>query len=366
MNTPLRYEVPVGKIDFADTRFKFRRNFKAEVVEKKRDSISEVGLLNPIKLWRQGDKYTIIAGWQRAMAVISLGLPSIAADVYDGITYHEALMINIADNSLRENLSDYEVASQMHALKANDGYSVEKIAELFHCGVDRVYDMLSTFDMDTDLRNAFENGDLTLYKAVVISRFPVSERSEILRRTLEEGRSTRWLRNELSKRKSPDTFIGASPVDAESAVQARGDHQGSLTHEAVGQSKAGPPHAHEALMPHGGEAAFPQTMQVNPVSENKPVFTTSALFDKLLEWYPLGVLDELWDMIPSDGLRAKFFPKLVEELWKIAKKSESPETLFTRVMKNLSNSEYADVKTVNATSTSAGDPILRYFTDREV
>jgi len=220
--------------------------------------------------------------------------------------------------------------------------------------------------MDRDLRNAFENGDLTLYKAVVISRFPVSERSEILRRTLEEGRSTRWFRDELSKRKSPDTFIVSSPVEAESAVQARGDHQSSLKHEAVGQSKARPPHAHESSMPHGGGAAFPQTMQVNPVSENKPVFTTSTLFDKLLEWYPLGVLDELWDMIPSDSLRVKFFPKLVEELWKIAKKSESPETLVTRVMKNLSNSEYADVKTVNAASTSAGDPILRYFTDREV
>ena len=110
MNKPFRDEVPVGKIDLADTRFKFRRNFKEEAVKKKMDSISEAGLLNPVKLWKQGDSYTIIAGWQRTMAVISLGSTSITADVYDGITYHEALMINIADNSLRENLSDYEVA----------------------------------------------------------------------------------------------------------------------------------------------------------------------------------------------------------------------------------------------------------------
>lgn len=71
-------------------------------------------------------------------------------------------MINIADNSLRENLSDFEVACQRYALKTSDDYSVEKIAELYHCGVDMVYDMLSTFDMDRDLRNAFERGELTL------------------------------------------------------------------------------------------------------------------------------------------------------------------------------------------------------------
>jgi ParB-like chromosome segregation protein Spo0J len=338
MKTPLRCEVPVGKIDFADTRLKFRRNFKVEAYTKKRDSIEELGLLNPVKLWKQGDRYTIIAGWQRTIAVTVLGSTSIMADVYDGITYHEALMINIADNSLRENLSDYEVACQMHALKANAGYPVEKIAELFHCGTDRVYDVLSTFDMDADLRDAFEKGKLTLYKAVVLSRFPVSERSEVLRRTLEEGRSTRWLRDELSRRRGLRTVTGSSQVGAGSAVQAGGDDRGSLGHEAVEQVEAGLPPDQEAATPHGGDAALPQIVQAEPVVEEDVVFRSSVLFDKMLPFYPYELLDEAWDVIPSDSLRVKFFPKLVGELWRIAKKRESPEALIARVMENLSDS----------------------------
>jgi len=88
------------------------------------------------------------------MAVISLGRDSIDAEVYEGITFEEALMINIADNHLRENLTDYEVALPMRALSEHEHYSAEKIAKLFVCGVDRVYDLLSIFNMDTEIRDA--------------------------------------------------------------------------------------------------------------------------------------------------------------------------------------------------------------------
>jgi hypothetical protein len=84
--------------------------------------------------------------------------------------------------------------------------------------VDRVYDLLSIFNMDTELREAMERGDLTLYKAVVISRFPASERSEALRKTLREGRSVKWLRQGLAQLKL-HPFYGAPAVKAGANVK---------------------------------------------------------------------------------------------------------------------------------------------------
>ena len=175
---PTRREVPINMIDLTDTRFKYRRNFREETIRGIRNSVEKTGLLNPVKLWKQEDHITIIAGWQRTAATILLGATSILADVYEGITYEEALRISIADNHLRKNLSDYETSLQMTTLNQRDHYTPEKLAELYACGVARVFDLLSVSNMSPELKEALEKGSLSLYQSVVINRFPVSERSE--------------------------------------------------------------------------------------------------------------------------------------------------------------------------------------------
>lgn len=130
--------------------------------------------------------------------MILLGATSITADVYEDIIYEEALRINIADNHLRKNLSDYKTSTQMTTLNQRDHYTPEKLVKLFGYCVDRVYDLLSIANMSPDLRNPLEQGRINLSKAVIINRFPVSERSEILDKTLKEERSVKWLRAELT------------------------------------------------------------------------------------------------------------------------------------------------------------------------
>lgn len=218
MVNPIRLDVSIAEIDLSDTRLKFRKNFKEDAIKALAENIQKNDLLNLVKLWKQGDHYTVMAGWKRIAAVISLGQKSIAADVYEGITYEEAVRINVADNHLREDLSDYETACQMQTLNQREHYPAEKLAELFGCGVDRVYDLLSIFSMDAELRDALEGGDLNLYQAVIVSRFPSSERPEILDRVLREGLSVKRLKQELAKLKRHPLYNRRLPVDAESKV----------------------------------------------------------------------------------------------------------------------------------------------------
>ena len=84
--------------------------------------------------------------------------------------------------------------------EANFKNSVQKkLAELFGCKVDRAYDLLSVINMDQNLKDALEKRKLTLYQAVTINRYPDSERSEILNKTLKEGHSVNWLKRELAQ-----------------------------------------------------------------------------------------------------------------------------------------------------------------------
>jgi ParB-like chromosome segregation protein Spo0J len=199
-HTPRLVKVPFANIDLTDTRFRFRKSFNVEALERKAASIRNSGLLNPPKLWRIGTRYVVIAGWQRIIALRNLKSDRVLASVYEGLSYRDAIRINITDN-LHQGLSDFEIASQMRVLRETENLPVEKIAEIFACSVDRVYDLLSIFSMDTELRDVVEKDDLGLYKAVVLSRFPSSERSEYLVKTLSEGRSVKWLRSELAKLK---------------------------------------------------------------------------------------------------------------------------------------------------------------------
>jgi ParB-like chromosome segregation protein Spo0J len=218
MIEPIRQDVAISEIDQTDTRLKFRININEDAIKAKAESIQKMGLLNPVKLWKQGDHLTLIAGWQRITAVASLGQGQIAAEVYEGITYEDALRINIADNQLRENLSDYETACQMQTLSQREHISAERLASLFGCGVDRVYDLLSVSSMDSTLRTALERGDLTLYQAIIISRFPVSERSEVLERALREGLSVSRLKRELANLKHHPLINKHPRFDAETQV----------------------------------------------------------------------------------------------------------------------------------------------------
>ena len=214
MIEPVRQDVPIAEIDLSDTRLKFRGNFKEDAIKALAENIQRMSLLNAVKLWKQDGRYTVIAGRRRIAAVASLGWGRISADVYEGITYEEALRINIADNNLREDLSDYEIACQMQTLRQRDHYSAEMLAELFGCGVDRVYDLLSVAGMDAELRGVLERGELQLYKVVILNRFPPSERSKILEKALLDGLSVMRIRQELAKLKSSPPCDGCLPVDA--------------------------------------------------------------------------------------------------------------------------------------------------------
>lgn len=81
----------------------------AEMVELK-NSIEDVGLINPISVKKVGDRFVLIAGWRRYKACVELRREKMPAMVYAGtkvrdraIMLHENLMredINIADESL--------------------------------------------------------------------------------------------------------------------------------------------------------------------------------------------------------------------------------------------------------------------------
>ena len=86
-----------------------RKNFDDEKIAELAQSIKEHGIIQPILLNRDGDKYIIVAGERRWRAAKSLGLKEVPAIIMD-LTEKDVLEISLIENIQRQDLNPIEEA----------------------------------------------------------------------------------------------------------------------------------------------------------------------------------------------------------------------------------------------------------------
>lgn len=105
-----------------------RRNFDAQALEELAESIRTLGLIQPITLRKDGDKYLIISGERRWRAAQMAGLETLPAyirEVDDSDLHAMALVENIQ----RQDLNAIEIALSMQRLIDECGLTQEALAE---------------------------------------------------------------------------------------------------------------------------------------------------------------------------------------------------------------------------------------------
>lgn len=103
-----------------------RKNF--ENIEELAESIKEYGLLNPIVLSKNNDKYQIIAGERRYRASVLAGLKKIDAIVRD-FDQKDIDILSLVENIQREDLSALEEAEAYKKLMDDFSMTQEEIAK---------------------------------------------------------------------------------------------------------------------------------------------------------------------------------------------------------------------------------------------
>ncbi len=118
--------VPVSKI-VANTE-QPRKYFAQETIEELSGSIKEYGVLQPIMLKAEGDKFSIIAGERRFRAACHAGLLEIPAIIRD-MEDREVALIALVENVQREDLNFLEEARGYKKLMDDFGLTQVEIAE---------------------------------------------------------------------------------------------------------------------------------------------------------------------------------------------------------------------------------------------
>lgn len=118
-------QIPLDLIDPLENLL--RRRIDEEYIRELAYSIKEKGLINPISLRPEGNRYRLMAGYCRWLAHRWLGRDKILSRIY---LQSEAEMMAIAaiENLQRKDLDPLEEAQALRIMIENEGYAVSDLA----------------------------------------------------------------------------------------------------------------------------------------------------------------------------------------------------------------------------------------------
>jgi ParB family chromosome partitioning protein len=181
-------QVPVDAID--PNPQQPRRVFEATDLERLADSIRRHGVLQPVVVRREGDRYQLVVGERRWRAAQQAGLAELPAVVAD-VAPRDRLELALVENVQRRDLNPIELAHAFEAL-AEGGATQEEIGS--RVGLDRssVANFLRLLELPRELQADVETGRLSMGHAKALLQAPNPERRRQLRdRIVEQGLSVR-------------------------------------------------------------------------------------------------------------------------------------------------------------------------------
>lgn len=204
-----------------------RRRFDDDGLEELAASIKEAGILQPVLVTRDGDRFRILAGERRVRAARLAGLTRVPVLVREGLEDRDHLLLALVENVQRRDLTPMEEAESYWHLKDKFGMTQEEIAE--RVGKDRttVANAMRLLKLPAEVRAQVEDGLLSAGHARTLLALPSAADQETLAREfLRRALSVRAAEARVAellaggqKKKGPSPDNDADTRDAEQRLQ---------------------------------------------------------------------------------------------------------------------------------------------------
>lgn len=199
-----------------------RRDFKPEQLNALAKSIKEHGVVQPIVVTKDGDKYRIVAGERRWRASKIAGLEKIPAIVRT-LDAQNRLELSLIENVQREDLNAIETATAYAKLKNQFNMSSEEVARRVGKSETAVINTMRLLSLPEDAKHAMvENGLSEGQMRPLITATPEQIKA-VLPKIINESWSARKVEQymvELKARAKAAEAAKESPVSIESESRA--------------------------------------------------------------------------------------------------------------------------------------------------
>lgn len=182
-------ELPIDKV-IADPN-QPRRFFDEKALTELTESVREHGVVQPIVVTAEGDKYMIVAGERRYRASQQAGLKIVPAIVRTLSAQHR-LEISLIENLQRRDLNPIETATAYVKLRDQFNMTLEQIgARVGGKSTSAVSNTLRLLKLPQAVKEAIFNGRLSEGQARPIIGLPEEDAVELMERIIREDWSVR-------------------------------------------------------------------------------------------------------------------------------------------------------------------------------
>ena len=194
-------EIKVDEID--PNPYQPRKEFDSEKLKELGESIVEHGLLQPIVVVPEGDRYILIAGERRLRAHKLMGISTIRAITAD-IDFDEIKLRELAlvENIQRENLNPVELAQAYRELIESHGITHEALAQILHKSRSHITNTLRLLNLTSYTQQKLIEGKISQGHAKILVGLDENEQKIIVDTIIGRKLSVRDTESIVKNRKS--------------------------------------------------------------------------------------------------------------------------------------------------------------------
>ncbi len=168
-----------------------RKIFDEQKIQELAGSIKQHGIVQPIAVKRQGDRYMIIAGERRWRAARAAGLSEIPAVIMD-LSEKEIIEVALIENLQREDLNPIEEAQGIKLLIEQYKLTQEEVADRLGRSRPAIANTLRLLNLSPQIQDHLISGKLTEGHArALLGISDPKLRDQVAQRVLERGLNVR-------------------------------------------------------------------------------------------------------------------------------------------------------------------------------
>ena len=206
--------------DIAPNPLQPRTVFQPDRLSELAQSIRANGVVQPLIVRRNGDKYELVAGERRWRAARMAGMDTVPALVQD-LADDKLLEISLIENIQREDLNPIEIAQAFDRMGRRLNLSHEQIAQ--RTGKDRstITNLLRLLRLPEDIQLLLAERRLSMGHARAILGLPTPElQRQVAEKTASQGYSVRQVERLVQRMTEPRETEDAEPAPVDPNVKA--------------------------------------------------------------------------------------------------------------------------------------------------
>lgn len=197
-----------------------RKQFDETALAELAASIKQHGIVQPVIVTQEGDRYTLVAGERRWRAARLAGLAAIPA-IVRSLDAQALTEIALIENLQREDLSPIEEAHAYQALQEEFNLTQAEIAERVGKSRSQIANTLRLLLLHPEVQALVASGELSMGHAkLLLSLASMEDQRRFARQAVEHGWTVRALQARIAPKTSAKRKVKPEPPAA-SAVGAR-------------------------------------------------------------------------------------------------------------------------------------------------